>query len=101
MNQPTFAIAVAFEIMPEWVEEFRERVIQQAKDSVEKEPGCIQFDVLLDESSSNSFFLYETYVDASAFDDHKQMAHFHDFNETVTPWVANKQLRRLVILRTV
>jgi len=38
MNQPTFAIAVAFEIKPEWVEAFRERVIQQAKDSV----GCEQ-----------------------------------------------------------
>ena len=100
MTQPRFAIAVAFEIKPEWAKAFRQRVIQQVKDSVEKEPGCIQFDVLLDESNSNSFFLYETYLDASAFDDHKQTSHFLDFNETVTPWVVNKQLRRLVILRT-
>jgi len=98
MTQPKFAIAVAFEIKPEWSSAFRDRVIQQAKDSVEKEPGCIQFDVLLDESSPNNFFLYETYLDASAFDDHRLTAHFLDFNETVTPWVANKQLRRLVIL---
>lgn len=98
MTQPTFAIAVTFHIKPDCVDRFRTRVLQQARDSVELEPGCCQFDVLSDESDPGTIFLYETYVDTEAFADHKQTAHFLDFNEQVTPWVASKEVRRLNML---
>lgn len=98
MSQPTFAVAVTFEIKPDCVDQFRNRVVQQAKDSLEKEPGCSQFDVLIDQSSPTTFFLYETYRDADAFAAHKQTPHFADFDRTVTDWVASKQARRLTLL---
>ncbi len=98
MVLPSFAIAVTFEIKPEHADDFRARVLQQARDSVAKEPGCRQFDVLQDESSPTTFFLYETYVDAQAFEAHRQTTHFADFGSTVGPWVALKQLRRLNML---
>jgi quinol monooxygenase YgiN len=98
MAQPTFAIAVTFEIKPEHADDFRKRVLQQARDSVAKEPGCCQFDVLQDESSPTTFFLYETYVNAQAFEAHRQTPHFADFGSTVGPWVASKQLLRLNVL---
>jgi (4S)-4-hydroxy-5-phosphonooxypentane-2,3-dione isomerase len=99
MPQPTFAIAVTFEIKSEYAEAFRDRVLQQARDSVAKEPGCCQFDVLQDESSPTTFFLYETYLDAQSFEAHRQTSHFADFGSTVGPWVASKQLRRLNLLQ--
>ncbi len=95
---PTFAIAVTFVIKPDCVERFRTRVLQQAADSLEKEPGCTQFDVHVDESKPNVFFLYETYADAAAFDEHRATAHFADFGKTVADWVESKQLSRLNIL---
>jgi (4S)-4-hydroxy-5-phosphonooxypentane-2,3-dione isomerase len=98
MSQPTFAVAVVFDIKSEFVDRFRERVLQQAKDSVEKEPGCYQFDVLADQSNPTTFFLYETYLDAEAFNAHKQTSHFADFDSTVTSWVASKEVRRLRML---
>ncbi|MEQ1825668.1 MAG: putative quinol monooxygenase [Pirellula sp.] len=98
MKNPTFAIVVTFEIKPECIETFRARVIQQAKDSVDNEPGCCQFDVLEDESNPNTIVLYETYIDANAFVDHKQTPHFLDFDRTVGPWIAAKQVRRLKLL---
>lgn len=98
MTHATFAIAVTFEIKPEHVDSFRRRVIQQAQDSVQKEPGCLQFDVLVDETNAGIIVLYETYIDASAFEDHRKTAHFADFNQTVAPWVENKQVRRLMLV---
>lgn len=98
MSTPTFAIVVTFEIESEHLESFRHRVVQQAKDSVAKEPGCHQFDVLLDESTPSIVVLYETYADAAAFDEHKRTDHFLDFDKTVSPWIANKQVRRLSLL---
>lgn len=98
MNKPQFAIAVVFEIKNEHVDQFRERIIQQAKDSLEREPDCCQFDVLTDEKSPSTFFLYETYVDAAAFEAHKQTPHFADYDRTVADWVESKQIRRLKML---
>lgn len=95
MPKPTFAIAVIFTIKPEHVDDFRKRVSQQARDSVSKEEGCIQFDVLADESDPNKIFLYETYVDADALVTHRSTEHFADFTATITPWVADKQVIRL------
>jgi quinol monooxygenase YgiN len=95
MPAPTFAIVVTFEIKPNHVDDFRRRIIQQASDSVAREPGCCQFDVLMHESEPNVFVLYESYVDANAFADHKQTAHFHDYDATVAPWILNKQVMRL------
>ena len=91
----TFAIAVTFHIKPEFVDQFRQRVLQQASDSVRLEEGCHQFDVLVDESDPSVIFLYETYDDAAAFDAHRATPHFADFNQTVTDWVLTKDVRRL------
>jgi hypothetical protein len=50
MKPPSFAIAVTFHIKPECVQQFRARILQQASDSLERESGCCQFDVLVDET---------------------------------------------------
>ncbi len=95
MKNPTFAVAVTFEIKPEFIEAFRRRILQQAKDSLAKEPGCCQFDVLTDESNPAVFFLYETYVDAAAFQSHRETPHFADYDRTVIDWIQSKTVRRL------
>ncbi len=98
MPNPTFAIAVTFKIKAEFVNEFRTRIVQQARDSIQLEPGCCQFDVLTDEADPATFFLYETYVDAEAFETHKQTQHFADYDRTVAGWVQSKQVQRLTML---
>jgi (4S)-4-hydroxy-5-phosphonooxypentane-2,3-dione isomerase len=98
MTQPKFAIAVTFEIKPEFVEAFRVRILKQARDSIEKEPDCVQFDVLVDEADPSVFYLYETYADAAAFETHKQTKHFADYDRTVCDWVQSKSIRRLKML---
>jgi (4S)-4-hydroxy-5-phosphonooxypentane-2,3-dione isomerase len=98
MKHPRFAIVVVFKIKPESRDDFLPRVRQQAKDSLRLEEDCTQFDVLVDEVDLNTIVLYETYVDAQAFANHCQTQHFADFNQTVTPWVESKEVRRLTLL---
>jgi quinol monooxygenase YgiN len=99
MSQASFAVAVTFEIKPDCIELFRARVCRQAADSVEKEPDCFQFDVLVDETSPNVIHLYETYRDADAFALHRTTPHFLDFDATVKDWVVSKELRRLNLVQ--
>ena len=58
-----FVITVDFEIKSEFVNEFRNRVLQQAKDSLNNEEKCFTFDVCFDEKNTNKVFLYEIYQD--------------------------------------
>lgn len=99
MKTPTFAIAVTFHIKPDCVDLFRARILQQAHDSITREPGCCQFDVLVDEADATVFFLYETYIDADAFVAHKATEHFSDYDRTVAAWVVSKHVRRLTLLQ--
>ncbi|TWT49161.1 Autoinducer 2-degrading protein LsrG [Rubripirellula amarantea] len=98
MKKPTFAIAVTFQIKPEFVDNFRDRIFQQASDSLRLEEDCCQFDVLTSEDDPTTFFLYETYSDAAAFDAHKTTPHFADYDRAVAPWIAAKQINRLNLL---
>ena len=96
--KPTFAVAVRFQIKPEFADQFRDRVLQQASDSLRLESGCHQFDVLVDPSRPNLIVLYETYTDAGAFEKHLQTEHFLAFDNCVSHWIAVKEVERLSLL---
>ena len=49
-----FVITVDFEIKSEFVNEFRNRVLQQAKDSLNNEERCFTFDVCFDEKNTKA-----------------------------------------------
>ncbi len=92
MPKPTCAVCVSFHIKAEFVEQFREAVINQAKNSIEKEPWCHQFDVCTTPEAPNTFMLYETYDDRAAFEEkHRRTDHFAKFIQTVEHWIESKQ----------
>ncbi len=97
MSQPTFAVAVRFTIHAEHVSDFARVVKLQAKNSLEKEEACHQFDVCFHDERPSEVFLYETYDDAAAFAAHRETPHFAEFNATVAPWVADKDVSTWVI----
>ena len=90
-----FVITVKFVIHIKYIEKFKIRVLQQARDSLELEKGCLEFDVCHDPNEQNIVFLYETYTDKNAFDFHLQSDHYLAFNEEVTPWVKEKIVTQL------
>ena len=86
-----FVVTVHFHIHPPFVESFRAAVLRQAKNSIEREPDCKQFDVLQNPEDQNHFFLYEVYTDSAAFAAHRETPYFADFFSKIGEMVADKQ----------
>lgn len=85
-----FVVTVNFEVAPEFESQFGDAMLEQAQNSVEMEPDCHVFDVCTASDNDCSFYLYEKYTNAAAFDTHLASDHFKAFNTTVTPWVTSK-----------
>ena len=71
-----FSLVVQMEVRPERREEFLAGMTANAETSVRDEPACLRFDVSAVAADPNSFFLYELYTDAAAFEAHKASPHF-------------------------
>lgn len=90
-----FAVVVEFTVKPGEADAFREAILTQAKNSLEKEPACRQFEVHVDRENSHRFVLYEAYDDEAAFATHRETPHYADYNARVTPIVASKSVLQL------
>lgn len=95
MKLGKFAVVVDFEIHSDRVDEFRTAMLQQAKNSLELEKGCQQFDVFTDAQLPTTFVLYELYDDEAAFELHLESDHFASFAAHVEPMVINRIIRRV------
>jgi (4S)-4-hydroxy-5-phosphonooxypentane-2,3-dione isomerase len=87
-------LVVEFHIHPPWVAAFSQAIADNARASLEREPGCRQFDVCRDPADEGCFFLYELYDDEAAVQAHLKSAHFLQMNAQTEGWVVSKQVRR-------
>jgi (4S)-4-hydroxy-5-phosphonooxypentane-2,3-dione isomerase len=89
------ALVVEFRIKPAHVDAFDAAIRANAQASVEREPGCRQFDVCRDPDDAALFFLYELYDDEAAIQAHMQSPHFLHMNAATAAWVESKVVRKL------
>ena len=94
-----FVVTVVFNIGISFVDQFRERVLQQAKDSLENEPDCHCFDICENPEVAGQFFLYEIYSTSGDFRIHLESDHFLAFNNEVTDWIESKSVNTFVKLQ--
>ena len=87
-----FVLSVDLRIKPENVESFLAKALENAAHS-RKEPGCRQFDVLVDPKDRTLAMLYEVYLDEKAFDAHQQTAHFKKYLAEAVPLLASRERR--------
>ena len=85
-----FVLAVSIRIKPENVDAFMKRALENAQHA-RKEPGCRQFDVLVDPKDKTRVMLYEVYNDESAFDAHQQTPHFKKYVAEAVPLLASRE----------
>ena len=88
-----YVVTVEFVVKAGHAAEFLPAMIENARASREREPGCRQFDVCTDPNDPHAIFLYELYDDRAAFDAHLATAHFKAFDAKVGPWVERKAVR--------
>lgn len=105
MTAPTFAITVTFDLAAGQRDRFLDLVRKNAATSVEVEPGCHRFDVLVPEEDDR-VVLYEIYADRAAFDAHVATDHFKTFDretkdlvkaKTVTAFALHEHTKAVVL----
>jgi len=65
-----YVMFVEVHVKAESRERFLEIAMENARLSVEGEPGCLRFDVLSDPTDPNLFYYYEVFRDAEAYAAH-------------------------------
>ena len=83
-----YVVVVTIDVQPEHTDRFVAAILENARSSVSREPGCLRFDVVRDEKKPNRLYLYEVYRDRAAFDAHMTMPHYFAWRETVKDWFA-------------
>ncbi len=78
-----YAIFVTLEVDPEHAEAFLEASTADAAGSVNREPGCLRFDIGRDPDLPGRFYFYEVYRDRRAFAAHEISPHFRLWKESV------------------
>jgi quinol monooxygenase YgiN len=82
-------LVVNIKIKPENVSRFMAEVLANAR-AARTEPGCLQFDVLVDRDDPTKVMLYEIYRDDAAFDAHQQTAAFKHYLEHAVPLLESR-----------
>ena len=88
-------VYACLKIKPEYRTEFLEAFPIYARDSVEKEDGCLRFDILEAEGDCDGgdackeyycFPVYEVYKDKEAYDIHVKTPHVQKISEIAGDW---------------
>jgi quinol monooxygenase YgiN len=85
--------AVELDIVPAEFEKFKAAILENAASVTE--PGCRQFDVLVEESNPHHVFLYEVYDNAAALEAHRATAHFKTYAATTGSMIAKRVARHM------
>lgn len=94
-------VAVFMETKREHVASMRAAVVLHARNCLEKEPGCLRYDVGLDPVDPGSLLLYQVYVDENAFNAHKELPHYAEFRLKVDNWIAARRVLTYELLEGV
>ena len=90
----SFDLVVNIRIKPENVDVFMKAVMENARNA-RKEPGCRQFEVLVDPAERTKVMLFEVYDDEKAFEAHQATAHFKTYMAKAVPLVASRERQGL------
>jgi len=85
-----FVLVVNIRIKLENVERFMPMVLANAREA-RKEPGCKQFDVLVDPQDKTQVMLYEVYNDDQAFEVRQQTPHFKKYLAEAVPLLGSRE----------
>ncbi len=85
-------LMVQMQVKPEHREKFMELALENAEAARSTEPGCQQFDVIVDPEDLNRIAFYEVYDGKKALDKHRQTTHFKKYFEKAVPLLASRDL---------
>ena len=90
----SFVLAVMIRIKPQNVESFLAKAVANGREA-RKEPGCRQFEVLVDPADRTKVMLFEIYDDEKAFQAHQQTPHFKKYVAEAVPLLESRERHML------
>lgn len=85
-----FVLVVNIRLKPENVDLWMQKAREDQAGTL-GEPGCRQFDILVDPNDRTRVMLYEVYDDERAFEAHQQTPHFKKYLAEAVPLVASRE----------
>jgi len=86
----SFVLVVNIRIKPENVDRWMKMALDNAREA-RKEPGCRQFEVLVDPKDKAKVLLFEIYNDEKAFEAHQATPHFKKYLAEAVPLLASRE----------
>jgi (4S)-4-hydroxy-5-phosphonooxypentane-2,3-dione isomerase len=86
----SFVLVVSIRIKPESVDSFMKQLTVNALEA-RKEPGCRQFEVLVDPKERTKVMLFEVYDSEKAFEAHQATPHFKKYLTEAVPLLASRE----------
>jgi autoinducer 2-degrading protein len=86
----SFVLVVNIRIKPENVDAFMKKLADNGREA-RKEPGCRQFEVLVDPKDRAKILLFEVYDDEKAFEAHQATPHFKKYLAEAVPMLASRE----------
>jgi (4S)-4-hydroxy-5-phosphonooxypentane-2,3-dione isomerase len=90
-----FVMLVKLQVKPELVDEFKAAILKNAALSVERDPGCVRFDVLQQQDDATRWLLYEVYDQEQAWVDHRKAPHFLAFMDVGNRAIVTREATKL------
>jgi autoinducer 2-degrading protein len=87
-------VLVLVTVKPELLEEFEAALLHNARESVQKDAGCLRFDVSQQLDDPAKWILHEVYPAPEAHAAHRQSAHFLAYDA-----VAARAITEKVVIR--
>ena len=86
----SLVLQVDIRIKPENVDSFMAQALENAR-AARTEPGCRQFEVLVDPEDRTRVMLFEVYDDEKAFEAHQAGAAFKKYVANAVPLLASRE----------
>ena len=87
-------VLVIVRVREEWLEEFARALLHNARESVQRDAGCLRFDVSQDYDDPTRWVLHEVYDSPAAHAAHRESVHFLAYDA-----VAQRAVTEKIIIR--
>jgi quinol monooxygenase YgiN len=87
-----FVATVTMEVDYEYQAMFHNAAMKQAEVTLDREVGCMQFDVSFYPNRKSICFMYQVYETQAAYDHHLMSDHYITFDQITAPWVASRKV---------
>lgn len=83
-------IMVRIKVKPDCIADFEKQMRLHVESTRRTEPGCLQFDVSVDKADPTTYYIYETYRDDQAMEDHKKSPTLKMNAEKMPGWIVER-----------